>query len=72
MSTTSLLLAELVEVADGLHLDEVDDAANSHSAPIGSWIGTAFAARRSFIVWTEFSKLAPMRSILLMNAMRGT
>ena len=46
--------------------------AKSPSAPIGSWIGTAFAPRRSSIVLTESSKSAPMRSILLMNAMRGT
>ena len=45
---------------------------NSSSAPIGSWTGTAFAPRRSIIVCTERSKSAPMRSILLMNAMRGT
>ena len=44
----------------------------SPSAPIGSWTGTAFAPRRSCIVLTEPSKSAPMRSILLMNAMRGT
>ena len=44
----------------------------SASAPIGSWTGTALAPRRSIIVSTERSKSAPMRSILLMNAMRGT
>ena len=44
----------------------------SASAPIGSWTGTAFAPRRSTIVSTARSKSAPMRSILLMNAMRGT
>ena len=44
----------------------------SASAPIGSCTGTGWAPSRSIIVWTEFSKLAPMRSILLMNAMRGT
>ena len=46
----------------------------SPSAPIGSWIGIALPApsvlpsapRRSFMVWTEPSKSAPMRSILLM------
>ena len=46
--------------------------AKSPSAPIGSWTGMAFAPRRSCIVLTEPSKSAPMRSILLMNAMRGT
>ena len=45
---------------------------NSASAPIGSWTGTGWAPRRSIIVCTEFSKSAPMRSILLMKAMRGT
>ena len=38
----------------------------SASAPIGSWIGTGTAPRRSTIVWTPLSKSAPMRSILLM------
>ena len=43
------------------------------SSPSGSWIATAvFAARRSCIVSIEWRKLAPTRSILLMNAMRGT
>ena len=45
---------------------------NSASAPIGSCTGTGWAPRRSIIVCTESSKLAPMRSILLMKAMRGT
>ena len=44
----------------------------SDSAPIGSWIGTGCAPRRSIIVCTPCSKSAPMRSILLMKAMRGT
>ena len=44
----------------------------SPSAPIGSWIGTGWAPRRSIIVCTPRSKSAPMRSILLMKAMRGT
>ena len=42
------------------------------SWPIGSWIGTGFAPRRSTIDWTDLKKSAPVRSILLMNAMRGT
>ena len=42
------------------------------SWPIGSCTGTGFAARRSTIDWTEAKKSAPVRSILLMNAMRGT
>ena len=44
----------------------------SPSAPIGSWIGTGWAPRRSIIVCTPMSKSAPVRSILLMKAMRGT
>ena len=44
----------------------------SDSAPIGSWIGTGCAPRRSIIVCTPRSKSAPMRSILLMYAIRGT
>ncbi len=46
--------------------------ANSASAPIGSWIGMALAPSRSIIVCTALSKSAPMRSILLTYAMRGT
>ena len=42
------------------------------SWPIGSWIGTGFAPRRSRIDCTAAKKFAPVRSILLMNAMRGT
>ena len=44
----------------------------SDSAPIGICSGTAFAPRRSTIVFSEPVKSAPMRSILLMNAIRGT
>ena len=44
----------------------------SASAPIGSCTGTGCAPRRSIIVRIDMSKSAPMRSILLMNAMRGT
>ena len=42
------------------------------STPIGSWIGSGFAPSRSRIVSTARSKSAPTRSILLMNAIRGT
>ena len=42
------------------------------SAPIGSWIGSGLAPRRSRIVCTALPKSAPMRSILLMKAIRGT
>ena len=42
------------------------------SAPIGIWSGTARAPRRSIIVFTALKKSAPVRSILLMNAIRGT
>ncbi len=45
---------------------------NSDSAPIGSCSGTGCAPRRSIIVCTPRAKSAPMRSILLMYAMRGT
>jgi hypothetical protein len=42
------------------------------SAPMGSTTGTAFPPSSSRIPRTAPSKSAPMRSILLMNAMRGT
>ena len=42
------------------------------SAPIGICTGTGFAPRRSRIDCTAAKKFAPVRSILLMNAMRGT
>ncbi len=42
------------------------------SAPIGSCIGTATAPSLAFSWPTTFWKLAPVRSILLTNAMRGT
>ncbi|MNL38287.1 hypothetical protein D3C87_1604870 [compost metagenome] len=42
------------------------------SAPIGYWMGTTFALRRSFIMSMTRKKSAPMRSILLTNARRGT
>ena len=44
----------------------------SSSWPIGIWIGTGFAPRRSRIDCTAAKKFAPVRSILLMNAIRGT
>ena len=40
--------------------------------PIGSCTGTGLAPRRSTIDCTEAKKSAPVRSILFMNAMRGT
>ena len=42
------------------------------SAPIGNWIGAAFACKRSCKVLTEYSKLAPNLSILFTNTIRGT
>ena len=43
--------AEVVAVEDGLHADEVDDARRRcPPTPIGIWIGTAFAPRRSSII----------------------
>ncbi len=46
--------------------------AKSASAPIGKWTGIAFVPSRSRIVATARAKSAPMRSILLTYAMRGT
>ncbi len=45
---------------------------SSLSDPIGSWITATVASRRSLIMSTQRSKLAPTRSILLMKHMRGT
>ena len=42
------------------------------SWPIGSCTGTGWAPSRSIIDCTEAKKSAPVRSILLMKAMRGT
>ena len=42
------------------------------SAPIGIWMGSGLARRRDLICSTQRKKLAPARSILLTNAMRGT
>ena len=44
---------------------------NSASLPIGSCRATGLAPRRSTIISTPRKKSAPMRSILLMKAMRG-
>ena len=45
---------------------------NSASAPMGSCTLIGFAPRRSRMLCTQLSKWAPIRSILLMKAMRGT
>ena len=45
---------------------------NWSSAPIGTCSGTAFAPSRSTMVATALKKSAPVRSILSMNAIRGT
>ena len=45
---------------------------NPSSAPIGNCTGIAGAPSRSAICATTRSKSAPMRSILLTNAIRGT
>ena len=45
---------------------------NWSSAPTGICSGSGRACSRSIMVWTPRAKSAPMRSILLMNAMRGT
>jgi hypothetical protein len=42
------------------------------SAPIGICSATGFAPSRSIIVSMALKKSAPVRSILLMNAIRGT
>src|SRR6266516_3275293 len=42
------------------------------SDPTGIWSGTGLAASRSRIDCTAAKKFAPVRSILLMKAMRGT
>ncbi len=42
------------------------------SAPIGITTGTGFAFRRAFICSMTLKKLAPVRSILLTKARRGT
>ena len=42
------------------------------SLPQGSWTTTGLAARRERIIETVRSKSAPIRSILLTKAMRGT
>ena len=42
------------------------------SAPMGTWMATALACRRSFMVSIAWKKSAPTRSYLLMKAMRGT
>ena len=44
----------------------------SASAPIGSWIGTGRAPRRSLMSLMHCSKDAPVLSILLQKTMRGT
>ena len=45
---------------------------NSPSAPMGSWTTAVTQSRRSRIISTHWSKLAPVRSILLMKQIRGT
>ena len=42
------------------------------SAPMGITMGTGFARRRVFIWSTTLKKFAPVRSILLTKARRGT
>ena len=45
---------------------------NVSAEPHGIWTGVGFAASFVTIMSTQRSKSAPTRSILLMNAMRGT
>ena len=42
------------------------------SSPIGTWMATAGASRRSCMVSMAAQKSAPVRSYLFMKAMRGT
>ena len=42
------------------------------SAPMGIWMTAGLASSRSRIIWTDRSKSAPIRSILLMKQIRGT
>ena len=65
-------LPEIVVVRDRLHLDEVDDAGMMLLLADGICTQTGWAPRRSRIDCTAAKKSAPVRSILLMNAMRGT
>ena len=56
---------ELVEVDDGVHLDEVDDAAELGLAADGHLQRDGVGPRRSTIISRPRKKSAPMRSILL-------
>ena len=61
-----------VEV-DRLHVDQVDDAFEADSRPIGICSGQrSDAAAFRLICSITLTEFAPVRSILLMNAMRGT
>jgi len=53
-------------------LDEVNAAIEVGFGPTGIWRGTGFAPRRSTIMSTVRQKSAPVRSILLTKATRGT
>ena len=69
------LLAEVVVVADGLHLDQVDDALEAVLAAdrdLDRHDGATAAPRRSRIDSTPRQKSAPVRSSLLMKQKRGT
>src|SRR5206468_5079360 len=48
------------------------DLSNLSSAPMGIMIGYAYAPSFLRMSLSAFSKFAPVRSILLTNAMRGT
>ena len=67
------LLAHVALPVVGVHVHEVDARRGSRaSVPHGSWRTSGLAASRSTIISTVRSKLAPVRSILLTKAMRGT
>ena len=72
IAATSGIRAKDVGVIQRLQRQEVDDALEVASWPIGSWIGAAFAPRRSRIISIVRQKSAPVRSILLMKQTRGT
>ena len=57
---------------NGVDLFEGTTPTKASSAPTGTWIGTALAPRRSFIISTTLKKSAPLLSILLTKAIRGT
>ena len=62
----------LVLPDDRLHAQEVDDALEADSEPIGSWRQTGRPPTLVLISSTQRKKSAPILSILLTNTTRGT